>query len=152
LGGDLVATTAGREQLDDLVIGQGDDEYGQEGSSGEIETEMGILAQGEERFLRTVARGRQSVSAQPDPGKKRNQCKVVPGFRIERVVRLTDHRFLEFIEERHVKLPSHFSYARLNIPHNPPLVRRRKSLIRSICLGSRKSRLPGAMKSLLLPE
>ena len=55
LRGHLVAAAAGGKQFDHLVIGQGDDEHGQEGGSGQVQAKMGVWTQGQERFGRAVA-------------------------------------------------------------------------------------------------
>ena len=50
---------------------------------------MGMLAEREKRFLRTVTGGRQAVGAEPYPGEKGNQGYMLAGLAAERVQRAT---------------------------------------------------------------
>jgi hypothetical protein len=80
----------GREELDYLVVGDGDDKDGERGGSSHVESEMGMLSEGEKRLLRTVARRGQAVSAEPYPGKKSDQGDVLTGLAAERIQRGTE--------------------------------------------------------------
>ena len=124
LGGYFVAAAAGRKQFDDLVIGQGNDKHGQEGGGGQIQAEVGVLAQRQKRRLGAVADRRQTVGAQADPGQKGDQGDILFGFGVERVARLADDRFPEFVNERHGGTCGGFFYIRLTILHNPAAARR----------------------------
>ena len=54
LGCDFVAATAVRKQLDDLVVGQRNDEHGQNGRRGEIQAELGMRSEREIGFFGAV--------------------------------------------------------------------------------------------------
>jgi hypothetical protein len=54
---DLVSAAAGGEELDHLVVGDGDDKDRESGGSSHVKSEMGMLSEGEKRLLRTVAGG-----------------------------------------------------------------------------------------------
>jgi hypothetical protein len=84
-GGDAVAAAPGREQLDHLVVGEGDDEDRDRGGQRQVEAEVGVRAEGLESFFRTVGRGRQAVGAEADPGQEGGQGERMACFSLERV-------------------------------------------------------------------
>ena len=86
-GCDAIAAPAGGKQLDDLVVGERDDENRQRRGERKIQPEMRVLAQGAEGFLRSVAGGGDAVGTKADPGEKRHQRDVVARFLVQRVQR-----------------------------------------------------------------
>ena len=85
--GDAVAAASGREELDDLVVGKRDDEHGRRGGEREVQPHLRVLAQRAERLLRPVARGGDSVSAQPHPGEESGEGDMPPGLGVQGIER-----------------------------------------------------------------
>jgi len=86
-GSDAVATAAGREQLDHLVVSKGDHEDGDGRGQCKVQPEVGMGAERLEGFFRPVGRGRKAIRTEAHPGEKGGQGEGVPcagGERIER--------------------------------------------------------------------
>ncbi len=88
--GDLVAAPAVREQLDDLVVGEGDHEHGDCRQRRQVEPERSVRAERKERLRRPVAGRRQAVGAEPDPGKESDERDVLARLAAEGVERLAE--------------------------------------------------------------
>jgi hypothetical protein len=78
-GRDTIATAAGREQLDHLVVGERNDEYRRGRGDRHEQAEVGVCAQSTERLLGTIRRRRQTVGPEADPGEKGDQRDVLAG-------------------------------------------------------------------------
>jgi hypothetical protein len=81
-----VAAAAAREQLDDLRVGRTDQEDGEHHGHRQVQCEVGMRSEGEERLLGTVGRGRQSVGTQSHPGEERDQRELVMDLGVEEVL------------------------------------------------------------------
>ena len=79
-GGDAVTAAAGGEQLDDLVVGERDDEHGRRGRERQVEAQMRVHTQRTEGFFGAVRRRRQTVRPEADPGEKGDQGDVLAGL------------------------------------------------------------------------
>src|SRR5690349_6420730 len=77
----------GREQLDHLIVADGDDKDGRCGGRRHVVGEMGMLTERKKRLLWTVTGGGQAVGAEAYPGEKRDQGYVLARLVAERIQR-----------------------------------------------------------------
>src|SRR6202011_4443461 len=92
------------EELDDLVVADGDDKDRERGGGRHVQGEMGMLAEREKRLLRTITGGGQAVGAEPYPGKKGNQDYMLAGPVAERIQRGTEQGCADRL---HIRRPPH---------------------------------------------
>ncbi len=92
---DEVAAAARREELDDLAVGERDDADRDGGENRQPDRQVGVGAEGLERFLGAVRRGGQSVGAQAHPGEKGGEGDGVEDPRIHRIPGLPDEDGLD---------------------------------------------------------
>ncbi len=85
LGGHLVAAAAVRKEFDDLVVGQRNDEHGEGGGDREIQRELAVLTERDERLGRAVRGGRQAVGADADPREKCGERDVLARLGCQRI-------------------------------------------------------------------
>src|SRR5262249_2950979 len=85
ISGDLVTPTARWKELDDLVIGNGNDKHGDGCRRCHVEPKMRVPAERQERLLWAIASRRAPVHAKSDPGKEGDEGNVLSGRDAERV-------------------------------------------------------------------
>ena len=101
LAGHEVPAAARGEQLDDLRVAGGDDENGQDGAQAHEDTEVAVVAEGQKRLGRTVARRRQPIRAQPDPREEGHQRELVEKGSVSGVSRLADDHIFQCVQNIH---------------------------------------------------
>ena len=74
---DEIAAPARGKELDDLRVAGGDDHDRDTGHDRDEDREIGMALECEKGLLRTIAGGRQTVGAKPDPGKERDERELV---------------------------------------------------------------------------
>ncbi len=87
LGGHHVAAAAEGEALDDLGVGDRDDEDGDRGGEPQRHRQVGVPAERAEGLVRAVGRGGEPVGAQPDPGQHGDERDAVVGAGVLDVAR-----------------------------------------------------------------
>ena len=92
LARDEITAAAGGKQFDDLRIARADDDDGQHRGRRDEQAQKSVALQRQKRRLRAVARGGQSVRAQPDPRQQRDQRQVVKQIFIGKIAGAADDR------------------------------------------------------------
>src|SRR5690606_3737896 len=96
--GAQISAAAGRKEFDDLGIAGADQEYCNDGEEGDDQTQMGMMAQGQEGVFRSVTGRGKAVGTQADPGEKGDQAYAVERSLVRRVQRLSENEDFEFLE------------------------------------------------------
>ena len=95
LRGDEVAAASRREELDDLAVGERDDEDREGGQHRQPDGQVGMVAESLERLFGAVGRGGEPVCSEAHPGEKRGERNVVEDPRIHRIAGFPDDDVLD---------------------------------------------------------
>ena len=101
--GHQVAAAARREQLDDLRVAGADDEYRHDRRRRDKQAQVNMAVQGLEGLLRTVARRRQPVRAQPNPREEGDERELVEKALVREIARFADQDRLQPAAQIHVR-------------------------------------------------
>ena len=91
----MLFRSAAGEQLDDLVVGEGNDEHRHRRGERQVKPEMRVTAERKETELGAVGGGREAVRTQSDPGEECDQRDVAARLRIHRITRRTEEKITD---------------------------------------------------------